>query len=175
MKTVKLDIKEPLKIARYLKGLGWIFLVVSLFLFLIDEGKLEQRNLLIAMSFIFSMVLFISDYLLLPRKKTGEIKLDNKQITICRTRHKKEIPFEEVVKIKVILANRTDRFHRDWWPLNDAPTRYESSSENLLDIKTRNGKNFYASFHLDQKRTERKLVQTLRQLGKKYRVKLRVY
>jgi hypothetical protein len=109
-----------------------------------------------------------------PPKKSGELFLTDREIRIFLKGKEKDLKFDEVSKITVVLARNMGRFHRDWWPINDDPGPYTPSTKNHLLVKLKKGKSILVPYCLSTRKEEKNLLTILKEKSEKYRFGLKV-
>jgi hypothetical protein len=174
MEKLILDIKKPSKTTKMLNSIAWLFIVVSLVIFLVTAESVHRWGILFLLPVGVAMLFFLLTVLFFPPKKTGELFLTENKIRIFLKGKEKELKFDDVSKITVVLARNIGRFHRDWWPINDDPAPYNPSSKNHLLVKIKKGKSILVPYFLSTKQQENHLLTILKETSEKHKFGLKV-
>jgi hypothetical protein len=174
MEKIVLDIKKPQRITKLLNSLGWVMIVFSCLLFVVAEGKILGWGELFGLPILLGLLFFLINYLFFPSKKSGELFLTDKEIKIFLMGKQKELPFEEITKITVILARNVGKFHRDWWPITDIKEPYHSSVHNYLFVRLKRRKVITVRYALSTREQEQYLLTILKENSEKYGFRLKV-
>jgi hypothetical protein len=168
MQKLILDIKKPSKTTTMLNSIAWVFLLVSLVIFLVTADSFHRWGILFILPVGIAMLFFLLTLVFFPPKKTGELFLTQNKIRIFLKGKQKDLRFEDVSKITVVLARNIGRFHRDWWPINDDPAPYNPSTKNHLLVKIKKGKSILVPYCLSTKQQEKLLLTMLKETSEKH-------
>jgi hypothetical protein len=169
-----LEIRTYKKLKKLAAFIGWFFILLGIFFFLLAYSFENVPFWISALCSILGLIGLLAVGWLKSKKKIGKLIIRPDKIVLKKGTEKTAFSFSKISKVNLILASEAEEFHRDWWPGIEGKMVYEPSSENFIHIKPSKGKPIQTTFFIPDKTLETRLIYLLEKHARKGKIELKI-